>query len=49
MAQLHFTLDSEIFTGLFSKTKDEAFGILMETILNTVLEAESTEQLGAEN
>ena len=28
MAQLHFTLDSEIFTGLFSKTKDETSEIV---------------------
>ena len=26
MAQLHFTLDSDFFVGLFSETKDEAFG-----------------------
>lgn len=25
MAQLHFTLDSDFFVGLFSETKDEAF------------------------
>ena len=28
MAQLHFTLDSDFFVGLFSETKDEAFGKL---------------------
>lgn len=49
MAQLHFTLDYDFFVGLFSETKDEAFGKLMENILNQVLLAESTEQLGAEN
>ena len=49
MAQLHFTLDYDFFVGLFSETKDEAFGKLMESILNQVLLAESTEQLGAEN
>ena len=49
MAQLHFTLDSEFFTGLFSESKDEAFGKLMEALLNQVLKAESTEQLGAED
>lgn len=49
MAQLNFTLDYEFFVGLFSKTKDEAFGKLMEAILNQVLKAESLEQLGAEN
>ena len=49
MAQLHFTLDSDFFVGLFSETKDEAFGKLMEALLNQVLQAESTEQLGAGN
>lgn len=49
MAQLHFTLDHDFFVGLFSETKDEAFGKLMEALLNQVLKAESTEQLGAEN
>lgn len=49
MAQLHFTLDYDFFVGLFSETKDEAFGKLMEAILNQVLQAESAEQLGADN
>ena len=49
MAQLHFTLDHDFFVGLFSETKDEAFGKLMEALLNQVLLAESSEQLGAEN
>lgn len=49
MAQLNFTLDKEFFVGLFSESKDEAFGKLMEAILNQVLLAESAEQLGAEN
>ena len=48
MAQLHFTLDYDFFVGLFSESKDEAFGKLMEAILNQVLQAESAEQLGAE-
>lgn len=47
MAQLHFTLDSDFFVGLFSKSKDEAFGKLMEALLNQVLQAESAAQLGA--
>lgn len=38
MAQLHFTLDSDFFVGLFSETKDEAFGKLMEALLNQVLQ-----------
>lgn len=33
MAQLHFTLDSDFFVGLFSETKDEAFGKLMKLYL----------------
>lgn len=49
MAQLHFTLDYDFLVGLFSKSKDDAFAKLMETILNQVLKAESTEQLGAES
>lgn len=49
MAQLHFTLDYDFFVGLFSESKDAAFGKLMEAILNQVLQAESSEQLGAEN
>ena len=49
MAQLHFTLDHDFFVGLFSETKDEAFGKLMEALLNQVLQAESAEQLGAGN
>jgi len=49
MAQLHFTLDYDFFVGLFSETKDDAFGKLMEAMLNQVLKAESTEQLNAEN
>lgn len=48
MAQLHFTLDYDFFVGLFTESKDEAFGKLMEAILNQVLLAESSEQLGAE-
>lgn len=46
MAQLHFTLDSDFFVGLFSESKDEAFGKLMEALLNQVLQAESSAQLG---
>lgn len=49
MAQLHFTLDYDFFVGLFSETKDDAFGKLMEAMLNQVLKAESTQQLNAEN
>lgn len=49
MAQLNFTLDYDFFIGLFSETKDEAFGKLMEAILNQVLLAESAQQLGVDN
>jgi len=49
MAQLNFTLDYDFFVGLFSESKEEAFGKLMEAILNQVLKAESAEQLGVEN
>ena len=49
MAQLHFTLDYDFFVGLFSETKDDAFGKLMEAMLNQVLKAESAEQLNAGN
>lgn len=49
MAQLNFNLDYDFFVGLFSESKDEAFGKLIEAILNQVLQAESAEQLGAEN
>ena len=49
MAQLHFTLDYDFFVGLFSDSKDGAFGKLMEVMLNQVLKAESSQQLNAEN
>ena len=49
MAQLHFTLDYDFLIGLFSESKDEAFAKLMEALLNQVLKAESSEQLGVEN
>ena len=49
MAQLHFTLDYDFFIGLFSNSKEEAFSKLMEVMLNQVLKAESSEQLGAQN
>ena len=49
MAQLHFTLDYDFLVGLFAESKDEAFAKLMEALLNQVLKAESSEQLGADN
>lgn len=49
MAQLNITVDTDILHGLFTSTgRDEAFAKLLETILNQVLDAQSTEQLGAE-
>lgn len=48
MAQLNFTLDSEIIKGLFtSDCKDNAMKQLMESILNQMLEAQVTEVVGA--
>ena len=48
MAQFNITLESELLHGLFSKDgRDDAFSKLLETILNQVLLAQSTEQLGA--
>ncbi|MDX9888349.1 MAG: IS256 family transposase [Anaerovoracaceae bacterium] len=48
MAQLNITLETELLHGLFTKdSKDEAFSRLLEAILNQVLVAQSSEQLGA--
>jgi len=48
MAQLNITLESEILHGLFtSDGRDEAFSKLLASILNQVLDAQSTEQIGA--
>lgn len=49
MAQINFTLDYDFFVGLFSESKEAAFTKLMETMLNQILKAESSEQLKAEN
>ncbi|MBQ7839504.1 MAG: transposase, partial [Lachnospiraceae bacterium] len=49
MAKLHFTLDYDFLVGIFAESKDEAFAKLIEALLNQVLKAESSEQLGAEN
>jgi transposase-like protein len=48
MTQLNFTLEQEFFVGLFSKGREEAFGELMECILNQFIQYESAEKLGAE-
>ncbi len=48
MAQLNISLESEILHGLFtSDGRDEAFSKLLASILNQVLDAQSTEQIGA--
>ncbi len=48
MAQLDITLDTELLHGLFTKdNRDDSFSKLLEAILNQVLIAQSTEQLGA--
>ena len=47
MAQFNITLESEILHGLFtSDGRDEAFSKLLASILNQVLDAQSTEQIG---
>lgn len=49
MAQINITVDSELLKGLFSaEGKDQAFATLMSTILNQVLNAQASEQVGAE-
>lgn len=48
MAQLNITIESEILHGLFaSDGPDEAFSKLLASILNQVLDAQSTDQIGA--
>jgi len=49
MAQLNITLDYDFLIGLFSESKEDAFGKLMECIFNQTLLSESKEQLGAES
>ena len=49
MAQINLTVDSELIKGLFSANgKDEAFAALVSTILNQVLNAQASEQIGAQ-
>ena len=49
MAQVNLTLDSEVLKGLFTADgKDEAFSGLLSMILNQVLNAQASEQIGAE-
>ena len=48
MAQINFTLNQEEMQGLLSEDRDGAFRKLLESSLNAILKAESTEQLCAE-
>lgn len=49
MAQFNITLTTEHLHGLFlSDGRDEAFAKLLEEILNQVLMAQSSEQIGAD-
>ena len=49
MAQVNITVDSELLKGLFTADgKDNAFAALISTILNQVLNAQASEQIGAE-
>ena len=48
MAQLNITLNQDEILQLLSSSRDDAFKSLLTECLNGVLQAESTEQLGAE-
>jgi putative transposase len=49
MAQLNFTLDTEIIKGLFTLDgRDDSMAKLIESIINQVLDAQATEIIGAE-
>lgn len=49
MAQYQITVDSEILQQLFlGKLHDAGVTALLESVLNQILQAEATEQLGAE-
>lgn len=49
MAQLNITVDSELLKGLFTADgKDQAFADLVSAILNQVLNAQASEQVGAQ-
>ena len=48
MAQLNITLNQEEILQLLSNDKDSAFKKLLQDSLNSILKAESTEQLKAE-
>ena len=48
MAQLNITLNQDEILQLLSGSRDDAFKMLLQESLNSILKAESTEQLGAE-
>lgn len=48
MAQIHITLNQEEILHLLAENRDEAFKKLLENALNSILKAESAEQLQAE-
>ena len=48
MAQLNITLNQEEILQLLSGDRDEAFKKLLTESLNSILKAESAQQLGAE-
>lgn len=48
MAQINITLNQEEILQLMSNNREDAFRELLEKSLNSILQAESTEQLGAE-
>ena len=48
MAQLNITLNQDEILQLLSSSRDDAFKQLLQDSLNTILQAESTEQLKAE-
>ena len=48
MAQLNITLNQEEILQLLSSNRDDAFKKLLQDSLNSILQAESTEQLKAE-
>jgi len=49
MAQINLTVDSELIKGLFTADgKDKAFAQLVSTMINQVLNAQASEQIGAQ-
>ncbi|MCR5843120.1 MAG: transposase, partial [Oscillospiraceae bacterium] len=48
MAQINITLNQEEILGLLAENRGEAFRNLLESSLNSILKAESAEQLQAE-